>query len=652
MTDAAAQTMAGTIPVADKDRLDLARLTAWMATNVDGFAGPLTYEKFAGGQSNPTYKLTSPSGTYVLRRKPFGKLLPSAHAVDREYRVIAGLYPTGFPVARPYGLCTDESVIGTMFYIMGFAGGRNLWDGTLPDYEPSERKAIYQAMGDTLAALHNTDYAAAGLESFGKPGNYFARQVERWTRQYRMSETEHMPEVERLIEWLPRTVPEQTRTSVVHGDYRIDNMILHATEPRVIAVLDWELSTLGDPLADFSYFLMSWVTQPEGRSGVMGIAGGDSGIPTMDEMVARYCAATGRDGLPDLDWYFAYNLFRLTGIIQGIKKRVIDGTASSAQAEKSAAGRVPAGGGELELRGEGRGVVNAPLPHAGGAGGGALPPQQSIRFGLAGSPPPAPPASGRGERMSQFDLTGRSVVITGSSRGIGKASAIACAEQGANVVISSRKQDACDVVAAEINTRFGDGRAVAVAANISDKAGLQHLVDESVRAFGHIDCLVCNAASNPYYGPAEGIADEQFRKIMDNNILSNHWLISMAAPAMRARGEGSIVIVSSIGGLRGSTIIGAYCISKAADMQIARNLAHEYGPSGVRVNCIAPGLIKTDFAKALWEDPQRIEESNKRVPLRRIGEPDEIAGAVVFLASRASTFMTGQTMVIDGGVTI
>ena len=338
MTDAAAQSMAGTIPVADKDKLDLDRLGGWMAANVEGFVGPLTYERFAGGQSNPTYKLTSSSGTYVLRRKPFGKLLPSAHAVDREYRVIAGLYPTGFPVARPYGLCTDEDVIGTMFYIMGFASGRNLWDGTLPDYQPAERTAIYHAMGDTLAALHNTDYQAAGLESFGKPGNYFARQVERWTKQYKLAETEHMPEVERLIEWLPRTVPEQTRTSVVHGDYRIDNMILHPTGPRVIAVLDWELSTLGDPLADFSYFLMSWVTQPEGRSGVLGKTGSETGIPTIEEMVERYCAATGRDGVPDLNWYFSYNLFRLTGIVQGIKKRIVEGTASSAQAERSAAG--------------------------------------------------------------------------------------------------------------------------------------------------------------------------------------------------------------------------------------------------------------------------------------------------------------------------
>ncbi|WP_426258759.1 SDR family oxidoreductase [Sphingomonas sp. DC1600-2] len=254
--------------------------------------------------------------------------------------------------------------------------------------------------------------------------------------------------------------------------------------------------------------------------------------------------------------------------------------------------------------------------------------------------------------MSQFDLSGKVAIITGSSRGIGKASAFELAEHGAKVVISSRKQEACDAVAAEINARYGEGRAIAVAANISDKAGLQHLVDATRAAFGQIDVLVCNAASNPYYGPQAGIADEQFRKILDNNIVSNHWLIAMVAPEMRARKSGSIIIVSSIGGLRGSTLIGAYCISKAADMQLARNLAHEFGPDNVRVNCIAPGLIKTDFARALWEDPERIEAANKTVPLRRIGEPEEIAGAVVFLAAQASSFMTGQTIVLDGGVTI
>ena len=254
--------------------------------------------------------------------------------------------------------------------------------------------------------------------------------------------------------------------------------------------------------------------------------------------------------------------------------------------------------------------------------------------------------------MSLFDLSGKVAIVTGSSRGIGKASAFELAEHGARVVISSRKQDACDAVAAEINARYGEGRAAAVAANISDKAALQHLVDATRAAFGQIDVLVCNAASNPYYGPQQGIADEQFRKILDNNIVSNHWLIAMVAPEMRARQSGSIIIISSIGGLRGSTLIGAYCISKAADMQLARNLAHEFGPDNVRVNCIAPGLIKTDFARALWEDPERIEAANKSVPLRRIGEPHEIAGAVVYLASDASSFMTGQTMVVDGGVTI
>ncbi|GAA0311560.1 SDR family oxidoreductase [Sphingomonas oligophenolica] len=254
--------------------------------------------------------------------------------------------------------------------------------------------------------------------------------------------------------------------------------------------------------------------------------------------------------------------------------------------------------------------------------------------------------------MSQFDLTGKVAIITGSSKGIGKASAFELAAHGARVVISSRKQDACDAVAAEINARHGAGTSIAIAANISDKAALQHLVDETRLAFGQIDILVCNAASNPYYGPQQGIADEQFRKILDNNIVSNHWLIAMVAPEMRARRSGSIVIISSIGGLRGSTVIGAYCISKAADMQLARNLAHEFGPDNVRVNCIAPGLIRTDFARALWEDPDRQKAANTSVPLRRIGEPEEIAGAVVFLGSSASSFMTGQTIVIDGGVTI
>ncbi len=329
--------MTTTITAEGKDRLDEARLAEWMQANVAGFGGPLTYAKFAGGQSNPTYRIDAASGAYVLRRKPFGSLLPSAHAVDREFRLIDGLYPTGFPVARPYGLCTDDRVIGSMFYVMGLAEGRNLWDGTLPDYAPEQRTGIYHAMVDTLAALHRTDYQAAGLGDFGKPGNYFERQVARWTKQYRASETETMPEVERLIEWLPRTIPPQTRTSIVHGDYRIDNMIFSAQEPRVIAVLDWELSTLGDPLADFSYFLMSWVTQPEGRSGVMGRTGPETGIPKLEAIIDRYCAVTGRDGVPDLNWYFSYNLFRLTGIVQGIKKRIVEGTASSAQAETSAA---------------------------------------------------------------------------------------------------------------------------------------------------------------------------------------------------------------------------------------------------------------------------------------------------------------------------
>ena len=254
--------------------------------------------------------------------------------------------------------------------------------------------------------------------------------------------------------------------------------------------------------------------------------------------------------------------------------------------------------------------------------------------------------------MTLFDMSGKVAVITGSTRGIGLAIAERMAEHGAKVVISSRKQDVCDSVTKAINDRFGKGTAVAIAANISSKENLQNLVNESNRAFGKIDVLVCNAASNPYYGPLGGISDDQFRKILDNNIVANNWLINMVVPQMIERKDGSIVIVSSIGGLKGSTVLGAYAISKAADMQLARNLACEYGKHNIRVNCIAPGLIKTDFARALWEDEDRLKKRCATTPLRRIGEPDEIAGAVAYLASDASTFMTGQTIVIDGGATI
>ena len=336
MTEAldAQKLFSGVTKAEGADALNEANLTAWMQDNVDGFEGPLEVFKFAGGQSNPTYKIIAKSGAYVLRRKPFGPLLPSAHAVDREFKAINGLYPTGFPVARPYGLCTDNDVIGSWFYVMGMVEGRTIWDGAMPGATPDFRRQTYHAMIDTLAALHNTDIEAAGLSDYGKPGNYFGRQVDRWTKQYKLSETEHMPVMERLIEWLPATLPEQTRTSVVHGDYRIDNMIFAPDEAKVIAVLDWELSTLGDPLADFTYVAMAWVTDNGGRSGVQDLDRKALGIPELEEAVERYCAATGRSGVPDMNWYFAYNFFRLAGIIQGIKKRVIDGTANSAHAKE------------------------------------------------------------------------------------------------------------------------------------------------------------------------------------------------------------------------------------------------------------------------------------------------------------------------------
>ena len=318
----------GTREVSEAHRFDPAPLEAWLKANVEGFAGPLDVRQFKGGQSNPTYQLVTPSKKYVLRRKPPGKLLPSAHAVDREYKVLSALFPTGFPVARPYALCTDETVIGTMFYVMDMVEGRILWDQTLPAYEPAQRMPIYMAQVKTLADLHNTDYAAIGLGDFGKPGNYFARQIDRWTKQYKASETEIYPEFERLLAFLPSTMPDDDQTSIVHGDYRLDNMVLHATEPRVAAVLDWELSTLGNPLADFTYFLMNWV------NGVLATIDDKKahGAPTVEEVVAEYCRLTGRPGLPALDWYFSYNLFRLAGITQGIVGRVRDGTASHPQA--------------------------------------------------------------------------------------------------------------------------------------------------------------------------------------------------------------------------------------------------------------------------------------------------------------------------------
>ncbi len=335
MTETAQEMFSGTKDVAETHKFNEANLAAWMEENVEGYEGPLTVKQFKGGQSNPTYKLFAGGKTYVMRRKPPGKLLPSAHAVDREFRVISALYPLGFPVAKPYGLCTDEAVVGTMFYVMDCVEGRILWDGTLPGMEPSERRAIYEAKVKTFADLHNVDWKAAGLEGFGKEGDYVARQIHRWTKQYQLSETKTITEMNELIEWLPENIPPGDKTTIVHGDYRIDNMILHPTEPKVTAVLDWELCTLGDPLADFSYHLMNWVmpSNDPGRKALIDIEDLKShGIPTMEEYVDLYCGHTGRDGLPELNYYFSYNAFRLAGICQGIVGRVRDGTASNANA--------------------------------------------------------------------------------------------------------------------------------------------------------------------------------------------------------------------------------------------------------------------------------------------------------------------------------
>jgi aminoglycoside phosphotransferase (APT) family kinase protein len=322
----------GTMPVQEKHRFDVASLERYMRANVAGFSGSLEVEQFKGGQSNPTFLLKSPRARYVLRRKPPGKLLPSAHAVDREYRVITALAHSDVPVARTHCLCLDESVIGTIFYIMDFVEGRVLWDQTLPGMTRGERHAIFSELNRVIAALHQVDFSALGLDDYGKPGNYIERQVNRWIKQYRASETERIEAMENLIEWLPKNIPAGDETTIVHGDYRLDNVIFHPSEPRISAVLDWELSTLGHPLADFSYHCMYWrLTASEFR----GIGGADLqalGIPDEQEYVQMYCRRTGRDAIAHWDFYMAYNMFRLAGIIQGIMGRVKDGTAASAHA--------------------------------------------------------------------------------------------------------------------------------------------------------------------------------------------------------------------------------------------------------------------------------------------------------------------------------
>jgi len=312
--------------------LDYDALTAWLRNSIAGFGTVENIKKFQGGQSNPTYLLESSPFHYVLRRKPFGDLLPSAHAVDREYRLLMALYPTGFPAPQPIAYCNDPTVIGSEFYVMSMVDGQVIWNGALPDVRIDERCAYYDAAVDTLASLHKLDHHKAGLENFGAPGNYFDRQVKRWTKQYRASQTNDIPEVEKLIEWLPQSIPDQTHTSIIHGDYRIDNLIFAREEPRILAVLDWELATIGDPLADFTYFAMHWILPRDGKACLAGINFRELGLPTLNQIIDRYCTQTGRDSLPDLHWYFAYNLFRLVGISQGIKKRYAEGNASSSEA--------------------------------------------------------------------------------------------------------------------------------------------------------------------------------------------------------------------------------------------------------------------------------------------------------------------------------
>jgi len=320
-------------PAGERHRLDTRALARYFAER--GFPGPLAAEQFKGGQSNPTYLVTGRNGRLVLRAKPgpAAKLLPSAHAVEREFRVISALGQTGFPVPRAHFLCEDESVIGRAFYVMDYVEGRVLWDQSLPGMSTRGRAAIYDEMNRVIAALHGIDYTRAGLADFGRPGNYFERQIARWSKQYRASETGRIETMDRLIEWLPGNVPPGEATAVVHGDFRMDNLIFHPSEPKILAVLDWELSTLGHPLADFSYHCMSWHIPPGKFRGIAGLDLEALGIPREPEYIAAYCARTGRDAIGHWNFYLAYNLFRIAAILQGVAKRALEGTASSAQAQ-------------------------------------------------------------------------------------------------------------------------------------------------------------------------------------------------------------------------------------------------------------------------------------------------------------------------------
>ncbi|MFN0193600.1 MAG: phosphotransferase family protein [Aestuariivirga sp.] len=315
--------------------IPLAALEAYLQRDLEGFDGPLSARKFKGGQSNPTYRLTTPTASYVLRRKPSGALLPSAHAIEREHRVILALHGNGFPVARPLLLCEDPGVIGSSFYVMEHVEGRIFWEPWAPELSGEERRALFASLNETIAKLHNFDPAALGLSDFGKAGNYVCRQVKRWSEQYRASETETIPAMDRLLAWLPGAAPSEARQSVVHGDFRLDNVIVHPTEPRISAVLDWELSTLGDPLADFTYHLMSWfMPKSADGSGIGSLLGHetDAGIPALKDYIADYCRLTNRGGISDLDMYLAFNFFRLAAILQGIAGRVRDGTATNRHA--------------------------------------------------------------------------------------------------------------------------------------------------------------------------------------------------------------------------------------------------------------------------------------------------------------------------------
>jgi aminoglycoside phosphotransferase (APT) family kinase protein/NAD(P)-dependent dehydrogenase (short-subunit alcohol dehydrogenase family) len=596
----------GTTAIGEAHRFDETRLAEWMSNNVADFKGPLLVEQFKGGQSNPTYKLSTAEKCYVLRRKPPGQLLKGAHAVEREVQVLQALATAGYPVPHVFGLCLDEQVIGTWFYVMDMVEGRIFWDVTFPTVSRDDRPRYFYAMNDTIARLHNIDYQAVGLSNYGRIGGYLERQIARWSKQYQ-AEAEQAgsdAHMDRLVEWLMRHIPPGDETSIVHGDFRVDNVIFHPSEPRILAVLDWELSTLGYPVADFAYHLMMYRMPPRIVAGLGAANLSTLNIPSEAAYIATYCRRTGRTEIPHIDFYVAFNMFRLTAICLGIKARIIRGTASSPRAQQ-----YDKLGGMAHRT---RVVASRAAP--------------SMTF--------------------RADLTGQHAFVTGASSGLGRHFAKLLAGCGAHVTAAARRTDALDRLVQEI-AKTG-GRASRVTLDVSDCRSVRQAIAESTRITGPIDILVNNAGITSE-GPVLGQTEEQWDSVIDTNLKGSFLVATEVARALRTlKRGGNVINIASILGLRQSSSVAPYAVSKAGLIQLTKILALELARFSIRVNAIAPGYFDTELNHAYWSTNAGLALI-KRIPQRRLGVPTDLDGPLLLLASDASRYMNGATITVDGG---